>query len=164
MSFNLLKSSVFATAIFLCVGLSSSYAGPGYDYQLYKNPENFGIVVFPKDFMFSELDGYIASLSFEPAESGKAVMRYGSKNENSTYMMPLEIQKKHSIEKFIVIQILGNQSMLIAIFDPEWGLTLPSTMFQMDALKRNIPKTLNLFRGTNSERLTRGRIHAPRTS
>ncbi|MDP6736306.1 MAG: hypothetical protein QF732_07375, partial [Nitrospinaceae bacterium] len=96
--------------------------------------------------------------------SGKAVMRYGSKNENSTYMMPLEIQKKHSIEKFIVIQILGNQSMLIAIFDPEWGLTLPSTMFQMDALKRNIPKTLNLFRGANPERLTRGRTHAPRTS
>ena len=96
MSFNLLKSSVFATAIFLCVGLSSAYAGPGYDYQLYKNPEKFGIVVFPKDFIFSELDGYITSLSFEPAESGTAVMRYGSKNENSTYMMPLEIQKKHS--------------------------------------------------------------------
>ena len=148
-SSNFMKSSVFFAVILLCVGFSSAHAGPGYDYQLYKNPENFGIVVFPKDFMFSELDGYIASLSFEPAESGRAVMRFGPKNENSTYMMPLEVQKKYSIEKFIVIQILGNQGMLIAIFDPEWGLTLPSAMFQMDTLKRNIPKTLNLFRGVN---------------
>ena len=50
-------------------------------------------------------------------------MRHGTKNENATYMMPLEVQKKHSIEKFIVIQVLDSMSMLVGIYDPEWGLT-----------------------------------------
>ena len=77
-------------------------------------------------------------------------MRYGSKNENSTYMMPLDIQKKYSIEKFIVIQIISEKNMLVGVYDPEWGLTLPSTIFQMDTIKKNIPKTLNVFRGSNN--------------
>jgi hypothetical protein len=71
-------------------------------------------------------------------------------------MMPLEVQKKHSIEKFIVIQILGdNNSMLAGIYDPQWGLTLPSAIYQLEVLKNNIMKTLNVFRGNNRQRQTR---------
>ncbi|MBT3367177.1 MAG: hypothetical protein HN416_08485 [Nitrospina sp.] len=131
----------------------------GYDYQLYKNHEDFAIVVFPKKYIDKELDDYIASISFKAIESGKAVMRRGSKNENESLMMPLEVQKKHSIEKFIVIQVLGRNELLIGIYDPEWGLTLPSTPHRMDALKKNIPKTLNIFRGGNPQRQTRLQNH-----
>lgn len=127
----------------------------GYDYQLYKNHENFGIVVFPKKQIYKELGDYISSISFTAIESGKAVMRRGSKNENETLMMPMEVQKKHSIEKFIVIQILGKYEMLAGIYDPEWGLTLPSSRHDLEAIKKNIPKTLNIFRGGNPQRQTR---------
>jgi hypothetical protein len=127
----------------------------GYDYQLYKNHEDFGIVVFPKKHIHKELGDYIASISFKAVESGKAVMRRGSKNENETLMMPLEVQKKHSIEKFIVIQVLGLYEMLVGIYDPEWGLTLPSAPHGMESMKKNIPKTLNIFRGSSPQRQTR---------
>ena len=126
-----------------------------YDYQLYNNHENFGIVVFPKKQIHKELGDYINSISFTAVESGKAVMRRGSKNENETLMMPMEVQKKHSIEKFIVIQILGKYEMLAGIYDPEWGLTLPSSRHDLEAIKKNIPKTLNIFRGGNPQRQTR---------
>ena len=129
-------------------------AGSSYDYQLYKNNESYGIVVFPKKYIFKALGDYIASISFSEVESGKAVMRRGSKNENATLMMPLDVQKKHSIEKFIVIQVLGQYEMLAGIYDPEWGLTLPSATHGMEALKENIPKTLNIFRGSNPQRQT----------
>ncbi|MBT3924058.1 MAG: hypothetical protein HOF21_15940 [Nitrospina sp.] len=132
----------------------------GYDYQLYKNHENFAIVVFPKKYIDKELDDYIASISFTAVESGKAVMRRGTKNENETLMMPLEVQKKHSIEKFIVIQVLGKYEMLVGIYDPEWGLTLPSTPYGMEPLKKNIPKTLNIFRGSSPQRQTRMQSHS----
>ncbi len=128
--------------------------GSNYDYQLYKNHENYGIVVFPKKLIQKELIDYIASIAFSEVESGKAVMRRGSKNENETLMMPLEVQKKHSIEKFVVIQVLTQREMLIGIYDPEWGLTLPSATFGLEALKQNIPKTLNAFRGDNPQRRT----------
>ena len=144
-------------AILFCflLGLPSTVlAGSDYDYQLYKNQENFGIVVFPKENISNDLDNYLKSIPFEVAESGKAVMRHGSKDENATYMMPLAVQKKHSIEKFIVIQILGDNSMLAGIYDPQWGLTLPSTMYQLEAIKENILKTLNVFRGNNRQRQT----------
>ena len=81
-------------------------------------------------------------------------MRRGSKNENESLMMPLEVQKKNSIEKFVVIQVLTEREMLIGIYDPEWGLTLPSSSFDMKTLKQNIPKTLNAFRGDNPQRKT----------
>ena len=145
-------------AILFCflLGLPSTVlAGSDYDYQLYRNHENFGIVVFPKENISNDLDNYLKSIPFEVAESGKAVMRHGSKDENATYMMPLAVQKKHSIEKFIVIQILGDNSMLAGIYDPQWGLTLPSTMYQLEAIKENILKTLNVFRGNNRQRQTR---------
>ena len=146
----------FAILFCLLLGLPSTVlAGSDYDYQLYKNHENFGIVVFPKENIFKDLDNYLKSIPFEVAKSGEAVMRHGSKEENATYMMPLEVQKKHSIEKFIVIQILGDNSMLAGIYDPQWGLTLPSTMYQLEAIKENISKTLNVFRGNNRQRQTR---------
>ena len=31
----------------------------GYDYQLYKNFEDLGILIFPKDRIFKELDEYV---------------------------------------------------------------------------------------------------------
>ena len=79
-----------------------SWAGSGYDYQLYKNLENYGIVVFPKKHIYRELDDYFSSISFTKVESGKAIMRRGTKNENESLMMPLTVQRKHSIEKFII--------------------------------------------------------------
>ena len=143
--------SAFTSLIFILIGITSpALANSDYDYQLYKNQENYGIVVFPKSRIFKGLDSYLTFLSFKTTNSGKAVMRYGSKNENSTYMMPLDIQKKYSIEKFIVIQIISEKNMLVGVYDPEWGLTLPSTIFQMDTIKKNIPKTLNVFRGSNN--------------
>jgi len=149
--------SLFVILFCIFLGLPNlALAGDDYDYQLYKNHEKYGIVVFPKENIFKDLDGYLKSISFEIAESGKAVMRHGSKKENATYMMPLEVQKKHSIEKFIVIQILGdNNSMLAGIYDPQWGLTLPSTIYQLEAVKKNILRTLNVFRGNNHQRQIR---------
>ena len=124
--------SAFTFLIFILIGITSpALANSDYDYQLYKNQENYGIVVFPKSRIFKDLDSYFTFLSFETTNSGKAVMRYGSKNENSTYMMPLDIQKKYSIEKFIVIQIISEKNLLVGVYDPEWGLTLPSTIFQL---------------------------------
>jgi hypothetical protein len=147
-----LAATIFAVA-------SLTLTAPGawaYDYQLYKNAEKFGIVVFPKAYLSSELDGYIHSIAFEPAESGKAVMRYGTKGENETFMMPEEVQARHGIEKFIVIQVLQDRKMLVGVYDTEWGLTLPSSVFELDQVKENIPKTLNVFRGDNPQRQTRG--------
>ncbi|MBT5028366.1 MAG: hypothetical protein HOL15_09210 [Nitrospinaceae bacterium] len=136
-------------------------AGSGYEYQLYKNHENFGIVIFPKKLIYRELNDYITSISFANIASGKAVMRRGSKNENETLMMPLQVQKQHSIEKFIVIQILGRDEMMAGIYDPEWGLTLPSARYGMPALRENIPKTLNIFRGNNPQKKTENHYRAP---
>ena len=129
-------------------------AGSGYEYKLFKNSENYGIVVFPKKLMFENLESYLLSIPFELAESGKAVMRHGSKNENATYMMPMEVQRRHSIEKFIVIQIIDPMSMMVGVYDPEWGLTLPSAIVEMETIKQNIPRTLNVFRGPNRRRQT----------
>ena len=152
---SIMKHLILAlVALMLCVAPIQAQAGSGYDYQLYKNNENFGIVVFPKKYIFKALSDYIASIPFNAVESGKAVMRRGSKNENATLMMPLEVQKQHSIEKFIVIQVLGQDEMLAGIYDPDWGLTLPSAVHGMVALKENIPKTLNIFRGSNPQRQT----------
>ncbi len=147
-----MKRILLLSFLMLCSGMV--YAAPGfsYDYQLYKNREDFGIVVFPKDQITTELDQYIKSIIFEPVESGKAEMRSGTKGENETFMMPLEVQKKHAIEKFIVIQMLTDSRLMIGVYDPEWGLTLPSSVYGMDDVKQNIPKTLNVFRGTNPQK------------
>ena len=133
---------------------SRALADSGYEYKLFKNSENYGIVVFPKKLMIENLDSYLLSIPFELAESGKAVMRHGTKNENATYMMPMEVQRRYSIEKFIVIQILDSMSMMAGVYDPEWGLTLPSAIVEMETIRQNIPKTLNVFRGPNRRRQT----------
>jgi len=124
----------------------------GSDYLLYKNPENFGIVVFPKRFMFKELEEFIGSMHFAWAESGKAVMRPGSLNNNTTFMMPQPVQEKHGIEQFVVLQILTSGELMVAVFDPEWGLTLPSAVFDLEEVKKNLPQTLNIFRKNNPKR------------
>jgi hypothetical protein len=141
-------------ALILFLVPMNARAGSNYEYQLYKNHENYGIVVFPKKLIQKELSHYIASIAFTKVESGRAVMRRGSKNENETLMMPLEVQKKHSIKKFVVIQVLTQREMLVGIYDPEWGLTLPSSSFGLESLKQNMPKTLNAFRGDNPQRRT----------
>ena len=53
------------------------------------------------------------------------------------------------------MQVLSRDSILIGIYHPEWGLTLPSTPHGMESLKVNIPKTLNIFRGSSPQRQTR---------
>ncbi|MFQ5445089.1 MAG: hypothetical protein ACE5EK_10785, partial [Nitrospinales bacterium] len=118
-----------------------------FEYQLFKNIENYGILVFPKQTVYIELDQYIKSIGFLPVESGIAVMRSGSKGLNSTYMMPKEIQEKHQVKQFITIQVLSDHMMLIGIYDPEWGLTLPNEQFKLDEVKERIPRTLDIFRG-----------------
>ena len=140
--------------VFLSSFSFPALAGSGYEYKLFKNSENYGIVVFPKKLMFENLESYLLSIPFELAESGKAVMRHGSKNENATYMMPMEVQRRHSIEKFIVIHLIDPMSMLGGVYDPEWGLTLPSAIVEMETIKQNIPRTLNVFRGPNRRRQT----------
>jgi len=121
-------------------------ANTGYNYQLYKNFENFGILIFPKERIFTELGGYLKEIGFNSVESGQAVMRFGLKNENQTMMMPESVQNKHSMHRFIILQVIANDNMVVGIFDPEWGLTLPGPIFNLDGIKENISKTLNLFR------------------
>jgi len=145
----MMKKLSLILALFVLLWASPGW---GYEYQLYKNGENFGIVVFPKAQLPAELDQYLQSQLLQPVESGEAVMRSGSKGENETFMMPLEVQKKHSIEKFMVIQILTHSRMMIGVFDPEWGLTLPSSVFGFEDMKKNIPKTLDVFRGNNKRK------------
>ena len=147
--------SIFVILLFTFLGFPfSALADSANEYKLYKNHENYGIVVFPKKLIFKDLENYLFSIPFESAESGKAVMRRGTKNENATYMMPLEAQKRHSIEKFIVIQVIDSMSMLVGIYDTEWGLSLEGAIVEMETIKQNIPKTLNIFRGVNRQRQT----------
>ena len=131
--------------------VSPCFAENDIEYQLHKNYENYGIVVFPKHISSPELDTYIKSIDFEPVESGKVVMRFGPKGENSTYMMPLEVQKKYDIKKFIVVQVLPDHRLMIGIYDPEWGLTLVETKYLLKEIVDNIPKTLDVFRGVDQK-------------
>ncbi len=146
------KSFFFFPLLIFLFSVNPCLAENGIEYQLHKNYENYGIVVFPKHISSPELDSYIKSIDFEPVESGKAVMRFGPKRENSTYMMPLEVQKKYAIKKFIVVQVLPDHKLMIGIYDPEWGLTLPDTKYLLEDVKKNIPKTLDVFRGANKRR------------
>ena len=129
----------------------------GYNYQLYKNFENFGILVFPKDRIFTGLSDHIEKIEFNPVESGQTVMRFGVKNENQTLMMPKSVQNKHSMDRFIILQVIANNNMMIGIFDPKWGLTLPGPIHSLDTVKDNILKTLNLFRKHLKKRETNRR-------
>jgi len=146
----------FFAVAFSQTGLGNAVpTSSGYNYQLYKNFENFGILIFPKDRIFTELGEYIQEIGFNPVESGQAVMRFGLKNENQTLMMPESVQKKHSMDRFIILQVIANNNMVVGIFDPEWGLTLPGPIYKLDTVKDNILKTLNMFRKHLKKRETR---------
>ena len=152
---KIITGLIVLVLLFLPIQVTAAYS---YDYQLYKNSENYGIVVFPKKHISKELKHHISSISFLEVESGKAVMRRGTKNENESLMMPLEVQKKHLIKKFIIIQVLNEHEMLVGIYDPQWGLTLPSSSFGLETFKANIDKTLNVFRGDNPRRKIKLRL------
>ena len=161
-----MRTAKILTILFFAVAFPLTGVGsavpikPGYNYQLYKNFENFGILVFPEDRIFPGLGEYIQEIGFNPVESGQAVMRFGLKNENQTLMMPESVQNKHSMDRFIILQIIANDNMVVGIFDPEWGLTLPEPIYRLDTVKDNISKTLNLFRKHLKKRETRR--HQPR--
>ncbi len=147
-----LFNPMIVVALFICsILLTPPSNALSMDYQLYKNPEEFGIVVFPKENTFPELEEYLDSINFKPLVSGKAAMRFGPREENGggTYMMPLEVQQQYGIKMFIIIQALENQNLLIGVYHPDWELTLPSSIFNLDAVKERIFKTLNVFRGPN---------------
>ena len=130
----------------------------GYDYQLYKNFENLGILIFPKNQIVKELHQYVQQKGFNPVESGQTVMRFGLKNENQTFMMPKSVQEKYSMTQFIILQVIANQNMVVGIYDPEFGLTLPGPIYDLDGIKKNIPKTLNQFRKDLNKRETKKKI------
>ncbi len=137
----------WALILVLALPFSNAEAGSKYFYQLYTQPENFGLVIFPKDLIFPELEATVQSLDFKKVESGEAVMRPGSKKENFTYMMPEEVQKKHRLEKFIILQILTDGvGIMVGIYEQEFGLTLPTKVFIVGELKDNISKSLEVFR------------------
>ena len=147
-----LKTILFTITITFTGPLNPDSAKAEYDYQLYKNFENFGILIFPKDQIFVELDEFIRQTGFDPVESGQAMMRFGPNNENQTYMMPESVQQIYSMDRFIILQVIAQQNVLVGIFDPEWGLALPSATFRLNGVKQNIPKTLNMFREHRNKR------------
>jgi|TARA_B110000116_G_scaffold216146_1_gene192979 hypothetical protein len=154
------KIATTALAIFFLIPNITNAASieTGYDYQLYKNFENLGILIFPKDRIIKDLDQYVQQKGFNPIESGKAVMRFGLKNENQTFMMPKSVQEKYSMTRFIVLQVIANQNMVVGIYDPQFGLTLPGPIYDLDGIKKNIPKTLNQFRKHLNKRETKKKI------
>ena len=138
---------LLAWMMLLALPFSVEAAAPKYFYQLYTHPENFGLVVFPKESIFPELTEVILSLGFKKAESGEAIMRSGNKKENFTYMMPEDVQKKHRMEKFIILQVMNDGvGVMVGIYEQEFGLTLPTKVFIVQELKDNISKTLDIFR------------------
>lgn len=127
-------------------------------YKLFKNEEGFGIVVFPVENLFAELNNYIQSINFKEVETGEAVMRFGTTDrDNQTYMMPEPVQKKHGIEKFIILQVISDNGILVGIYDLQWGLTLPFATYDLDSVKEKIPKTLDVFRNKLSDEEKRGK-------
>ena len=152
---KMLGITFFVIVFFLPGVVNAAPTNSGYNYQLYKNCENFGILIFPKEQIFTELDEYIQEVGFNPAESGQAVMRFGPNNENQTYLMPESVQIKHSMNRFIVLQVIAHQNILVGVSDPEWGLALPSAIFRLNEIKQNIPKTLNMFRKHLKKRETK---------
>ena len=99
-----------------------------------------------------ELKDIVNGSGFKEVESGQAVMRSGSKNLNATFMMPKAIQDKHQMQRFITLQVLRNGGIMVGVFDPEWGLTLPNKIFGLDDVKTKIPKTLQIFRKDSPKR------------
>jgi hypothetical protein len=139
--------ALLAWMMILALPFSVEAATNKFMYQLYTHPESFGLVIFPQERIFPELEEVTQSLGFTKAESGEAVMRSGSKNENFTYMMPEDVQKKHRLNKFIILQIMNDGvGVMVGIYEQEFGLTLPTKVFIVQELKDNISKTLDIFR------------------
>lgn len=131
---------------------SGAEAGSKYQYRLYIQSENFGVVIFPGELIFPELEALLQELDFKQIASGEAVMRSGNKKENFTYMMPEEVQNKYRLEKFITLQILTDGvGLMVGIYEQEFGLTLPTKVFVFEELKDNISKTLEVFRKQQKE-------------
>lgn len=125
------------------------------EYDLFQNPEGYGLLMFPKGVASAELEEFIHSLDFKLVESGKSAMRFGAKKENMTYMMPPEVQEKYNMNKFIILQILAQEKgILVGIFESRYGLTLPPKVFELEEVKKNIPKTLDLFRAQDGQQRT----------
>lgn len=123
------------------------WAKDKFHYQMYTDIDNHGVVVFPKGYIFEDLDHFIKSLGFKDTESGVAVFRFGSVNRNATYMMPEETQKKYNVQKFVILQVLEDRaSIMVGIWEQEHGLTLPSAVFRMDDVRNKLPQTLDIFR------------------
>ena len=137
--------------IYLFISTPAFAAGETW-YTLYKNRENFGILIFPSELNSVELKGFILDSGFKEVESGHEVMRSGSKNMNTTFMMPKEIQAKYDMHRFITLQVLGNGGIMVGVFDPEWGLTLPTKIFELEEVKKKVPETLKVFRKDNPKK------------
>ena len=134
------------TATFLSILVASiCIARPNPPFTLYKNPQNQGIVVYPTYDSKSELEEFLNKFDFKEVDRGNTVMRFGNDRDNLALMMPESVQKKHEIQKFILIQEIGPNQYMVGIFEPEWGLTLPSQIFALDDVMANIPKTLKIF-------------------
>ena len=66
--------------------------------------------------------------------------------------MPKEVQAKYDMQRFITLQILGNGGIMVGVFDPEWGLTLPTKVFEFEEVKKRVPETLKVFRKDNPKK------------
>lgn len=125
------------------------------EYHLFKNPENYGLLIFPKGAASKELEEFLDTLDFKSVASGDAVMRFGEKKENMTKMMPLDVQEKHGVKKFIILQILAaKKGIMVGIYEQQYGLTLPPTIYKLEDIKKNVPRTLDLFRDQDGQRKT----------
>jgi len=141
-----LKLTGILTGLIVSLIISSfANARPNPSYTLYKNALNQGIVVYPSATSQSKLVDFVTKLDFKEVDSGQTVMRFGTNRENLALMMPENVQNKHKIQKFILIQQLSADEYMVGVYDPEWGLTLPGPIFGLEELMANIPKTLNVF-------------------
>ena len=116
----------FAILFCILLGLPSTVrAGSDYDYQLYKNHENYGIVVFPKESISKDLDNYLKSIPFEVAEKRrKLLMKAQSKiSKQSVSKQRLNLPTRY------VLDIYSNQVivMFISHFAYELSYMAPSS-------------------------------------
>ncbi len=141
--FGLKLTGILTSLILTLVihAIASAKSNP--PYTLYKNNLNQGIVIYPS--ASPQLVDFVTTLNFKEVDHGQTVMRFGTNRENLALMMPEAVQNKHGIKKFILIQRLSTDEYLVGVYDPEWGLTLPSPVFGIEELFTNIPKTLNVF-------------------
>jgi len=149
--FSLKLNIVLIVLIFSIFTIDSANSRPNPGFVLYKNTRNQGILIYPSPNPKSKLIDFVKEQRFKEVDRGQTVMRFGTNRENLALMMPEKIQNKHKIRKFILIQQLGSNEFMIGVYDPEWGLSLPSPIFGIEELITNIPKTLNVFDNIKEE-------------